>query len=647
MNIVEFQNIVSTAVFAAESVSEYLMQANLVLTFCIVIVLAIRFPIRKYPGNVVCRSWGIVIFGLLYFTVRPLQFPVSRLRAFFTEYLCREDGREAFGNSAGPQMMGEDLENTDGLSGDSLFPGSPEMTDMDGFSRNAAFFQDLTNAAGDNTQDVRFTIIFSAVWFAGILILIFRHLYLHLGMRRRTRFAVKFRDNIFELDGYTAPFVYGIFRAKIYVPYGLKEEELAFIVNHEQCHIRRKDHLLLPAARLMAVVFWINPLAWIAYRKFRLDIEMRCDECATERLDIAGKRAYALLLLDMALSGKAMDAVGFSSKGSVLKRRIENIMERKKRKLALPVCIIALCVLLVAVSISFASESGSASESSEEKGSSVNAEKVIEQADVDQQLARLGLQDQKINLVILDESGQILAQQGDINKDIIPGSAARPVIAADILSNGDITFDSVVQGNSIVCRDSQGMESVYPNWRKESGKMTFEQALAEWSQVGLISAALNTDLQKLERALTDQGFSGFDAASEDSIASCINGQGIKISVYDLADSYRSVFTKSENSQLRSLMKQSLQNQCGEYDVDLNVAGSYGTGSELLSGDPADPETPVTMSVTPTYVGDGYINDQRVVIALSRCSENRGDETMTGRDLFHIANSVLTAVEKQE
>ena len=177
--------------------------------------------------------------------------------------------------------------------------------------------------------------------------------------------------------------------------------------------------------------------------------------------------------------------------------------------------------------------------------------------------------------------------------------------------------------------------------------MTFEQALAEWSQVGLISAALNTDLQKLERALTDQGFSGFDAASEDSIASCINGQGIKISVYDLADSYRSVFTKSENSQLRSLMKQSLQNQCGEYDGDLNVAGPYGTGSELLSGDPADPETPVTMSVTPTYVGDGYINDQRVVIALSRCSENRGDETMTGRDLFHIANSVLTAVEKQE
>ena len=61
-------------------------------------------------------------------------------------------------------------------------------------------------------------------------------------------------------------------------------EERMMILLHEQCHIRRKDHLVKFLAVLILSVYWFHPLVWIAFRCMSADMEMSCDEMVLERL---------------------------------------------------------------------------------------------------------------------------------------------------------------------------------------------------------------------------------------------------------------------------------------------------------------------------------------------------------------------------
>ena len=287
-----------------------------------------------------------------------------------------------------------------------------------------------------------------------------------------------------------------------------------------------------------------------------------------------------------------------------------------------------------------------------------NISPVISQQVIDLELEKLRIQDHEINMVILDESGQIIVQKGDIKEKIVTGFTAQPVIAAAILLDGKVNLNSVVQGNSIVCRDKEGKKRIYPNWREEPETMTFAQALTGASQTALISAALNSDPENLKEILECQGFSNFDITSEDSIASCASGQRMRISIYDLAKAYDSVFMKKENSQLRSLVKQGLQQQYritsdnleelyGEktrfiydnYNYDLDMAGASGTGSEIVSNNPAQ------ISIMSTYVGDCYFGNQKVVLAVSSYSDSESEKSITSTDLIFIVNNILTQLKK--
>ncbi len=65
-------------------VTKYLIQANIILTFCILVVLAVRFLIRRYARIFSYFAWGIVCFGLVYFFVSPLQFPLHAVYSFLS-----------------------------------------------------------------------------------------------------------------------------------------------------------------------------------------------------------------------------------------------------------------------------------------------------------------------------------------------------------------------------------------------------------------------------------------------------------------------------------------------------------------------------------------------------------------------------------
>lgn len=119
-----------------------------------------------------------------------------------------------------------------------------------------------------------------------------------------------------EID---TPMTSGVFRPTLLVPSDFGEwpaERRRAALLHELAHIARFDTLVQTAARLVAIVHWFNPLAWLAVRALREECERACDD----RVLAAGIKAsdYARDLLDLAC---ALEPPRFDSLAVAMARR--------------------------------------------------------------------------------------------------------------------------------------------------------------------------------------------------------------------------------------------------------------------------------------------------------------------------------------
>lgn len=60
---------------------------------------------------------------------------------------------------------------------------------------------------------------------------------------RQTEGSIRRKVKIWECDRIPSPFVLGIFRPQIYIPFRMEKKEQQYILAHESWHIRRYDPL--------------------------------------------------------------------------------------------------------------------------------------------------------------------------------------------------------------------------------------------------------------------------------------------------------------------------------------------------------------------------------------------------------------------
>lgn len=96
--------------------------------------------------------------------------------------------------------------------------------------------------------DIAVTQILGILWLAGMAGLCVYSIFSYVRLRKRVSAAVRLRENIYECDNIAAPFVLGIIRPAIYIPFRLGAREQEYILLHEQYHIRRKDYLVKQSA---------------------------------------------------------------------------------------------------------------------------------------------------------------------------------------------------------------------------------------------------------------------------------------------------------------------------------------------------------------------------------------------------------------
>lgn len=170
----------------------------------------------------------------------------------------------------------------------------------------------------------------TVLWAAGMAVCLLYFLVSWIRVKRNVKKAVHWKENIWECENVGSPFVMGIFRPRIYIPFHLDDFQKKMLLLHEKCHIRRKDYLVKLFAYLLAAVYWFYPLVWISYFAMIRDMEMSCDEWVLKCLGSDGKKEYSRLLLAFAQkepAGRQAGVLGFGE--NITKSRIKNVLNFK------------------------------------------------------------------------------------------------------------------------------------------------------------------------------------------------------------------------------------------------------------------------------------------------------------------------------
>ncbi|MBT2292592.1 hypothetical protein J7E73_26345 [Paenibacillus albidus] len=168
------------------------------------------------------------------------------------------------------------------------------------------------------------------VWLFGIAVLLMYSIVTTVRLYRNLKPAQPVSRNIYEMQGLATPFVFGIFKPKIYLPAGLGEHERSYILAHEQIHIRRLDHIIKPIAFAVVCVHWFNPLVWIAFYLMSEDMELSCDERVIKQMGSGIKKDYSISLLSLSTGRRFMGCSPLAFGENNTKGRIRNILSYKK-----------------------------------------------------------------------------------------------------------------------------------------------------------------------------------------------------------------------------------------------------------------------------------------------------------------------------
>ena len=188
------------------------------------------------------------------------------------------------------------------------------------------------------------------VWVLGMAVCLGMLIVSLVRNKRRFADAILWRDNVYMHEAVENSFVGGVIVPKIYLSSKLRgeecERERELILCHERVHVKRRDYLLKIVCFLAFSVLWFNPLCWVAYHFFVLDMEVSCDEAVMRKLGARARKEYSYLLLAMADKGRHgwFQEPAFSV--SSLKERIVSVMKYQKPKrwiTVLSVVIVLLC----------------------------------------------------------------------------------------------------------------------------------------------------------------------------------------------------------------------------------------------------------------------------------------------------------------
>ena len=317
---------------------EQLLSMALTALPVMAVVLAVRWLLKKAPKKYAYLLWLVVAFRLV--CPAALESPVGIIQT-------EEAGRQL--SKMTDTYVGDTLTTFRTPQNQEAYEKAVESGREPVYAGEPGGYYVVTAPDGISeppTVENTWLPVLSLVWLAGIAVMAGYFAFSTLRLRRQVSTAVRREDNIWECDSIPTPFVLGLLRPRIYIPFRMTDSERTYILAHERYHIRCGDHWAKLLALLILAVYWWNPAVWLCWVLFCRDMEMRCDEAVLARLGDGVKREYSLSLISFALDRRAPMALAFGEHDAA--KRVKNVLRWKKAKPAVVLLAVA-AVIVVAV----------------------------------------------------------------------------------------------------------------------------------------------------------------------------------------------------------------------------------------------------------------------------------------------------------
>lgn len=323
----------------------YLLHNSIAVCVVILTVFAVRLFLRRAPKKYSYILWAIV--GIYLLCPIRLSSPISiyslinNVSDTFLEHHSLPLNAKNFADKN--KTYNEKNQKTKDSN-------KSKFDNVSSTNKNQKTKQNQNNTAGTENISQSLTVTTTAyIWLCGCIVLLVRNLFLIWRTKQTVLMAIRRKDNIYESECISTPFVIGIVRPKIYIPFNLSEQEREYILKHEQYHIRRKDQIIKICAYILCVIYWFQPLIWFAYFVMIRDMEMSCDEYVLKNSKSDIRVAYSTSLLKLATKTEDFNA-GLPAFGeSDIRKRVKNIMKFNVKKKWVSV-VAAIAVVIVGVS---------------------------------------------------------------------------------------------------------------------------------------------------------------------------------------------------------------------------------------------------------------------------------------------------------
>lgn len=328
---------------------EKVLHMSLIGCYSMAVVLPIRFLLMRCGRKYAYYLW-LIVFANLCIPV-TLYSSLSLIPGAVADFSVEAENG---GNAEAAEPSGTDGDHPVSVN---VFPA--EDAASSGEMQKAADLSEKsdiqTGGADDgdwialkNTSKETVLRIAELFWLLGVLALLTGNLFSMIRwnqrLSKRRRISLSGGERIAEADGIESPFLWGFIHPVIYLPSGMDEKEKTYIIAHEKCHRRRRDHLIKPFLYLVTILHWFNPFVWLAYCLCCRDMEISCDEEVLARSGENIRKAYAESLLKYAAKQNGYVLAPLTFGEPSVKSRIRNVLRYRKKGAAIS-GLAVLCVI--------------------------------------------------------------------------------------------------------------------------------------------------------------------------------------------------------------------------------------------------------------------------------------------------------------
>ncbi len=289
---------------------------SITVSYIVVAVMLLRVLLKKAPKWVNCVLWALVGVRLI--------IPFS-IEAAWSLIPSAHTVPEYIGNSPSP----------------SINSGIPIVNEIINPVISETFAPNFSSGVYPMEK---FVTVVSIFWGAGVIAMIIYGVISYLRVKRKTAPSIEFYDNVYYCDDIDTPFILGVFRPRIYLPSGISERDMKYVIDHEKAHLKRGDHIWKPLGFLLLAIYWFNPLLWVAYLLLCRDIEKACDERVIKDMDFSDKKGYSEALIGCSVHRRVMAVCPLAFGEVSVKGRIKSVLDYKKPTLWIIIVAVVACV---------------------------------------------------------------------------------------------------------------------------------------------------------------------------------------------------------------------------------------------------------------------------------------------------------------